>query len=91
MPARLLLFCLLFRSSWLTVEADRHVGAAGVLHRRRGRAAVAVRVGVAPVVPERNGYSRGPACCSVGAKRKRRRPGRAVLGCSSSCGRGLAG
>ena len=44
MPARLLLLCLLFRSSWLTVEGDRHVGAAGVLHRRGGRAAVAVRL-----------------------------------------------
>jgi hypothetical protein len=52
MPARLLLLCLLFRSSWLTVEGDRHVGAAGVLHRRGGRAAVAVRVGVAGGVPE---------------------------------------
>jgi hypothetical protein len=51
MPARLLLLCLLFRSSWLTVEGDRHVGAAGVLHRRDGRAAVAVRVGVADGVP----------------------------------------
>ena len=29
------------------VDGDRHVGAAGVLHRRGGRAAVAVRVGVA--------------------------------------------
>jgi hypothetical protein len=47
MPARLLFLCLLFRSSWLTVDGDRHVGAAGVLHRRGGRAAVAVRVGVA--------------------------------------------
>jgi hypothetical protein len=27
---------------------------------------------------------RGPACCSVGAKRERSGPGRAVLGCSSS-------
>jgi hypothetical protein len=44
MPARLLLLCLLFRSSWLTVGGDRHVGAAGVLHRRGGRAAVAVSV-----------------------------------------------
>jgi hypothetical protein len=26
-PARLLLLCLLLRSSWLTVEGDRHVGA----------------------------------------------------------------
>jgi len=48
MPARLL---LLFRSSWLTVEGDCHVGAAGVLHRRGGRAAVAVSVGVAGGVP----------------------------------------
>jgi hypothetical protein len=47
MPARVLLSCLLVRSSWLTVEGDRHFGAAGVLHRRGGRAAVAVRVGVA--------------------------------------------
>ncbi len=31
MPARLLFLCLLSRSSWLTVEGDRHVGAAGVL------------------------------------------------------------
>ena len=30
---------------------DRHVGAAGVLHRGGGRAAVAVRVGAAPGVP----------------------------------------
>ena len=39
----LLLLCLLLRSSLLTVEGDRHVGAAGVLHRRGGRADVAVR------------------------------------------------
>jgi hypothetical protein len=52
-PARLLLSCLLFRSSWLTVESDRHSGAAGVLRRRDGRAAVAVGVGVARRVPER--------------------------------------
>jgi hypothetical protein len=50
-PARLPLLCLLLRSSWLTVEGDRHVGAAGVLHRRGGRAVVAVRVGVAGGVP----------------------------------------
>ena len=37
-PARLLLLCLLLRSSWLTVEGDRPVGAAGVLHRRGNRA-----------------------------------------------------
>jgi hypothetical protein len=52
MPARLLLLCLLLRSLWLTVEGDRPVGAAGVLHRRGGPAAVAVRVGVAGGVPE---------------------------------------
>jgi hypothetical protein len=51
MSARLLLVCLLFRSSWLTVVGDRHVGAAGV-HRRGGRAVVAVSVGVAGGVPE---------------------------------------
>jgi hypothetical protein len=38
-PARVLLSCLLFRSSWLTAEDDRHFGAARVLHRRGGRAA----------------------------------------------------
>jgi hypothetical protein len=46
-PARLLLLCLLLRSSWLTVEGGRQIGAAGVLHRRGGRAAVAVSVGMA--------------------------------------------
>ena len=51
MPARLLLVCLLFRSSWLTVEGGSQIGAAGVLHRRGGRAAVAVSVGVAVGVP----------------------------------------
>jgi hypothetical protein len=72
MPARLLLLCLLFRSSWLTVEGRPVTSsAAGVLHRRGGRAAVAVRVGVAPGVPERNRQCRGPTCCSVGAKRER--------------------
>ena len=50
--SRLLLLCLLLRSSWLTVERDRHIGAAGVLHRQGGRAAVAVSVGVAVGVPE---------------------------------------
>jgi hypothetical protein len=34
MPARLLLLCVLLGSSWLTVDGDRHAGAAGVLHRR---------------------------------------------------------
>jgi hypothetical protein len=50
-PARLLLLCLLLRSSWLTVEGGRQIGAAGVLHGRGGRAAVAVSVGVAVGVP----------------------------------------
>ena len=35
------------RGSWLTLEDGRQIGAAGVLHRRTGRAAVAVSVGVA--------------------------------------------
>ena len=51
MPARLLLLCLLLRSSWLTVEAGGEISAAGVLHRRGGRAALAVSVGVAGGVP----------------------------------------
>jgi hypothetical protein len=38
-PPRLLLLCLLLRSSWLTVEGGRQTRAAGVLHRRGGRAA----------------------------------------------------
>jgi hypothetical protein len=45
---------LLLRSSWLTVDGDRHVGTAGVLHLRGGRAAVAVSVGVAPIVPNQS-------------------------------------
>ena len=44
-PPRLLLLCLLLRSSWLTVEGGRH-GAVGVRHRRGGRAALAVSVSV---------------------------------------------
>ena len=56
MPARLLL-CLLLGVSWLTVEGDLHVGAAGVLHRRGGLAAVAVSVGAARGVPARNSRS----------------------------------
>ena len=52
MPARLLLLCLLLRSSWLTVEGGRHSGAATVLHRRGGRAAVAVSAGMAGGVPK---------------------------------------
>ncbi len=44
-PAGLLLLCLLFRSSWLMVEGGPH-GAAGVPHRRGGRAALAGSVSV---------------------------------------------
>jgi hypothetical protein len=51
---RLLLLCLLLRSSWLTVESGRQIGGAGVLHRRGGRAAVAVSVGVAGGVPKQS-------------------------------------
>ena len=54
-PARLLLLCLLLRSSWLTVEGGRQIGAAGVLHGRGERAAVAVSVGVAVGVPDQQG------------------------------------
>ena len=49
-PGRLLLLCLLRRTSWLTVDGDRNVDAAGVLHRRGGRAAVAGSVDVAGCV-----------------------------------------
>ena len=48
---RLLLLCLLLRSSWLAAEGGRQVGAARVLHRRGGGAGVAVSVGVAGGVP----------------------------------------
>ncbi len=48
---RLLLLCLLLRSSWLTVEGDRHGGADRVLHRQGGRAVVAVSVGMPGCVP----------------------------------------
>jgi hypothetical protein len=41
-PPRLLLLCLLLRSSWLMVEGGRQIGAAGLLYRRGGGAAVAV-------------------------------------------------
>jgi hypothetical protein len=73
--------CACFRSSWLTVEGGRQVGAAGVLHRRGGRAAVAVRVGVAGGVPNR--YAARPrirfcfgqiACRDLASGRRRRFP-----------------
>jgi hypothetical protein len=62
---RLLLLCLLFRSSWLTVESGRQIGAAGVLHRRGGRAAVAVSVGVARGVPKHQRRRARPTCSRV--------------------------
>jgi hypothetical protein len=68
-PARLLLLCLLLRSSWLTVKGDRHVGAAGVLHRQGGRAAVAVSVGVAVGVPDAAVSSTPPRCSRVPRRR----------------------
>ena len=49
----LLLLCLLSRLSWLTVE-----GGGRLLHRRGGRAVVAMSVGVAGDVPMQN--CRGP-------------------------------
>ena len=70
-PARLLLLCLLLRSSRRTVGGDRQVGAARVLHRRGGRAAVAVSVGVAGGVPMQKspGRSATPRECRMFAKR----------------------
>lgn len=53
MPSRLLLLCLLLRTSWLTREGGRQISAAGLPHRRGGRAALAVSVSVAVGVPER--------------------------------------
>ena len=44
MPARLLLSWLATQEFVLTVEGGRQIGAAGLLHRRGGRAAVAVSV-----------------------------------------------
>jgi hypothetical protein len=64
MPAKLLLLCLLLRSSWLTVEVGRQIGAAGVLHRRGGRAAVAAVAGVAGRVPMQLSRDDRPGFCS---------------------------
>jgi hypothetical protein len=55
---------LLRRSSWLTVEGRGQIGAAGVLHRRSGRAAVAVRVDVAGGGPMQACRPRWPAAAS---------------------------
>ncbi len=49
---------LAIQGSLLTVDGDRHVGAAGVLHRQGGRAAAAVSVDVAGGVPERQSHHR---------------------------------
>jgi hypothetical protein len=59
--ARLLLLCLLLRSSWLAAEGGLQVGAARVLHRRGGGTAVAESVGVAVSVPLQNSRAVGDA------------------------------
>jgi hypothetical protein len=80
MPARLLLLCLLPRSSSVTVEDGRHVGAAGVLHRRGGRAAATLRVGVAGGVPDQERRERRRRACSCGRAAVRGLPGRTDSG-----------
>ena len=86
-PARLLLSCLLFRSSWLTVtvDGDRHFGAAGGA-ASPGRTGNRGGAG-------RRGWSRSGAQGMLGAVRPAalsapsgsgRGPGRVVLGCPSS-------
>jgi len=84
--------CLLLRSSWLTVEDGRHSGAAGVLNRRGGRAAVAATGGAAGRVPLQNspsrrstprqaspsGRKRSPAAAQVGSDRDDRSVAKAV-------------
>ncbi len=82
--ARLLLLCLLLRSSWLTVEDDRHVGAAGVLHRQGGRAAVAVSVGVAVGVPTPAVSLTDSKLPETAGLHQRRQSGRWRRHCSSS-------
>ena len=66
MSARLLLLCLLLRSSWLTLEGGREVSRAGVL-LRGGRAAVVLSVGVAVGVPIRQPDRRFDDFCFVAA------------------------
>ena len=67
-PPRLLLLCLLLRSSWLTLEGGRQIGAAGLLHRRGGRAALAVSVSVAVGVQTSRGV-RDANCFRFAEKR----------------------
>jgi hypothetical protein len=75
-PARLLLLCLLLRSSWLTVEGGRQIGAAGVLHRRGGRAVLAASVSVAVGVPlEKPGEAQIEGPAAARRRRKRQRVG----------------
>ena len=75
-PGRLLLLCLLLRSSSLTVEGGRQIGAAGVLHRRGGRAAMAVSVGVAVGVPlEKPGEAQIERPVAARRRRERQRVG----------------
>ena len=85
-PHPALLWCLLFRSSWLTVEGGRKVSAARVPHRRGGRAAVAVSVGAAGGVPTRkprlhvDGLAQSRAHAAVwGYRRDRSSSSRAVI------------
>jgi hypothetical protein len=58
--------CLLLRSSRLTVEGGRQVGAARLLHRRGGRAAAAASVSMALGVPGAS-VSIGRVGCSESA------------------------
>ena len=70
--------CLLLRSSWLTVEGGRQIGAAGVLHRRGGPAASAVSVSAAAAVPLRLcgiPHMSPPSQCSSLGECPARRPG----------------
>ena len=72
-PPRLLFLCLLFGSSWLTVEGGRQIGAAAAASP--GRAAVAVRVGVAVGVPLQNSRAVGHATSGLLLLGECHRPG----------------
>jgi hypothetical protein len=92
MPARLLLMCLLLRSSRLTVDGGHQVSAARVAHRRGGRAAVAVSVSVAGGVPtekSRSSRSRWLALL-FGRKQARNLTGAAPAGIREATVRAVA-
>jgi hypothetical protein len=72
--ARLLLMCLLLRSSWLTVEGDRQVGAAGVLIARADGQPWPCRFGVAGGVPKRPCDRDGADCPSAPMQASQIRP-----------------